>query len=187
MNQPANRIDAGPATGFASQGCGAGPLVPSSRSPSHSGTQSPGRQGAGANGNVPLGHQAAGAHGQQAPSLERRHRVPKPRKSRRIRQPRLSREEKAAMRRLEERTPMDWYREIKKIRTPSVRCQIVQLVWWSYLAENFYGFKSRTILDAWRREWTFDIHVRPEVVERALSRLGWPPAVAKARAWIWEE
>ena len=91
------------------------------------------------------------------------------------------------MRRLEERMPMDWYREIKKIRTPGVRCQIAVLTWFEYLADRIHGFKSRTILDAWRREWTFDLCVRSEVVERALIRLGWPPAVAKAKAWIWEE
>ena len=79
---------------------------------------------------------------------------------------------------------MDWYREIKKIRTPNVRCQIVQFVWWSYIADNFHGFESRTILDAWRREWTFDIRVRPEVLERALVRLGWPPRIAAERVRV---
>lgn len=91
------------------------------------------------------------------------------------------------MRRLRERTPLDWYREIKKIRTPSVRCQIVQLTWWEFFADRFYGFESRTVLDHWRKEWSFDIHVCPKVIERALKRLGWPPAVAAARARIWEE
>ena len=88
------------------------------------------------------------------------------------------------MRRLQDRTPMDWYCEIAYFWNPGVRCQIAVMVWIEFIADRFHGFKSRTILDAWRREWTFDIHVRQEVVEKALIRLGWPPAVAKARAWI---
>ena len=204
MNQPVNSIDDRPATGSAPHLCGAGPLVPGSQVPSHSGTQLPatkspsqpvtqlpGRQGAGATGNEPLGRQVAGEPGQQAARSPGRlgtgYPPPKPRKSRRISQACLTREERMALRRLGERNATQWIAAVKAAsRTPSLRAQLSAIVLFDHLYDAPEPWKkNRGPLDEWAAEWTPETSPNPAVLARALVRLGFPLRLAEHRAWMW--
>lgn len=187
MNQPVNSIDVRPAAGSAPHPCGAGPLVPGSQSPSHQVTQlpsypvpqSPGRNGAGEPGHKPTRSQSR---------LERKRRVPKPRKSRRISQPRLTREERAAMRRLRERNARQWIDAVRRAsRAPAVRAALASALIWDYFMDNPAAhMRERALLLKWSAEWTLENDPAPAVLARALQRLGFPKRVAELRSRVGE-
>ena len=92
------------------------------------------------------------------------------------------------MRRLRERNATQWVAAVKKIRTPLVRAQVSAVINWDWLYDAMDPWlKNRGPLDKWAGECLPENCPKPAVLARALVKVGYPPGVAVARAWIGED
>lgn len=91
------------------------------------------------------------------------------------------------MRRLRERNADQWVEAVKRIRTPSVRAHASALAWWDYLMDAPEPWlQNRGQIAKWAGEYSEETCPKPAVLARALVRIGYPPRVATARAWVGE-